>query len=137
MPPFLKHLLPVIGQLFIIYTIVFCVTLCTQFFQPARFSLISEIVDESQRTQASGLSQVTMNLAIIVGPTLAATLFFTLGVSWALILNALSFVASFSCILAVRTPEPGKLKQELHTSRRASRKPTFCNRASTHHRLHV
>lgn len=104
--PFFKQQLPMMGQLFIIYAIVFCVTLCAQFFQPARFSLISEIVDESQRTQASGLSQVTMNLAIIVGPALAAPLFFTLGVSWALILNALSFVASFSCILAVRTPEP-------------------------------
>lgn len=55
---------------------------------------------------ASGLSQVTMNLAIIVGPALAAPLFFTLGVSWALILNALSFVASFFCILAVRTSKP-------------------------------
>lgn len=106
MLPLFKHLLPVVGQLFIIYAMVFCVTLCSQFFQPARFSLISEIVDEPQRIQASGLSQVTMNLAIIVGPALAAPLFFTLGVSWALILNALSFVASFFCILAVRPPEP-------------------------------
>ncbi len=104
--PFLKNQLSVTFQLFMIYTIVFCATLCAQFFQPSRVSLISEIVDEPQQARASGMSQVSMNLAIIIGPALAASLFFTLGIYWALLLNALSFAASYLCVLAVRIQEP-------------------------------
>ncbi|HEY7358946.1 MAG TPA: MFS transporter, partial [Ktedonobacterales bacterium] len=91
-------------QLGLIYTVVFLASACAQFFNPARFALIGDIVDEPDLARASGLSQTTLSLAVIIGPPLAAPLLFTVGVEWALLLNALSFVVSFLAILAVRIP---------------------------------
>jgi MFS family permease len=96
--------LPVAWQLGLIYTVVFLASACAQFFNPARFALIGDIVDEPERARASGLSQTTYSLAVIIGPPLAAPLLFTIGVEWALVLNALSFVASLLAIFAVRIP---------------------------------
>jgi MFS family permease len=39
-----------------------------------------------------------------VGPSLAALLFFSIGIQWALFLNAISFAASFLAVLAVHAP---------------------------------
>ncbi|HEU5367941.1 MAG TPA: MFS transporter, partial [Ktedonobacterales bacterium] len=77
---------------------------CAQFFNPARFALIGDIVEEPQRARASGLGQTTQSLAGIIGPPIAAPLLFAFGVEWALIVNALSFVVSFLAILPVRVP---------------------------------
>lgn len=97
--------LPIFVQLGLIYAVVFLASACAQFFNPARLTIIGDIVAEPDRAQAGGLSQISSNLAIIIGPPLAAPLLFVVGVQWALILNALSFVASFASILAVRVPE--------------------------------
>jgi MFS family permease len=43
-------------------------------------------------------------MASLVGPALAAALFFGVGLEWALLLNALSFTVSFFAILAIRVP---------------------------------
>ncbi len=96
--------LPALWQLGAIYTIVFLASACAQFFNPARFALIGDIVDEPERARASGLSQTTYSLAVIIGPPIAAPLLFTVGVEWALLLNALSFVVSFLAILALHIP---------------------------------
>lgn len=108
--PLFKDSVPLLGELGIIYIVVFCNTLCAQFFDPSRFTLISDIVEEAQRTRASGMSQLSSNLAIVIGPALAAPLFFAAGVYWALIVNALSFVASLLCILAIQITEPKSSK---------------------------
>jgi MFS family permease len=91
-------------QLGLIYIIVVLSTVCSQLFNPSRFVLIGDLVAEPDRARASGLSQVTANLSLIIGPPLAATLFFGLGVQWALAVNALSFVVSFLTLLALRVP---------------------------------
>ncbi len=97
--------LPITWQLGSIYAIVFLASTCAQFFGPARTTLIGDIVEESYRARASGLSQAAQNLATIIGPPIAASLLFAVGVHWALIVNALSFVVSFLAILAVRVPQ--------------------------------
>jgi MFS family permease len=119
--PFLPHnLLSISWQLGAIYGVVFLASLCAQFFNPSRFALGVDIVPEQYRTRASGLGQVTLNFAIIVGPLLAASLIFTLGVPWLLFINACSFGISFLAILGVRLPkrvitaEPGRQNHFLH-----------------------
>jgi Na+/melibiose symporter-like transporter len=47
---------------------------------------------------------MTANLAAIIGPPLAGPLLFGLGVRWALLVNVLSFVASFLAVLGIRVP---------------------------------
>ncbi len=102
--------LSIAWHLGLIYSIVFLESACAQFFNPSRFALIGDIVEESYRARASGLGQVTLNLAAVIGPPLAAPMLFAFGVQWALLLDALSFVVSFLAILAVRPPQqaPGR-----------------------------
>jgi Na+/melibiose symporter-like transporter len=88
-------------QLGLIYCIVFLVSACSQFFNPSLFALIAGIVAEPDRARASGLRQGAASLAGIVGPSLAALLFFGVGIQWALFLNAISFAVSFLAVLAV------------------------------------
>jgi MFS family permease len=90
----------------IIYGIVFLTSSCTQFFTPSLLALINDTVEESALVRASGLIQIVASLATIIGPALAGLLFSTVGVQWAFLLNAFSFLVSFLAILAVRTPQP-------------------------------
>ncbi len=96
---------PVSWQLGLIYADVALITIMAQFFNPAQFALIKDIVPETRQDQALETSQATAGLAIIIGPPVAALLVFGLGVGWALLLNGLSFVASYAAILAIDAPQ--------------------------------
>jgi MFS family permease len=96
--------LPVLWQLGAIYSIVFLAAACTQFFNPSSLALVASLVAEPDRARASGLRQGASSVAAIIGPSLAALLFFGVGIQWALLLNALSFAASFLAILAIHAP---------------------------------
>lgn len=94
--------LPILWQLGLLYGAVFLASACSQFFNPTMFALIAVIVEEPKRARASGLRQGASSLAAIAGPSLAALLFFGVGIQWALFLNALSFAVSFLAVLAIR-----------------------------------
>ncbi len=103
--PFLVNgRLSILWQLVALYSIVFLTSLCDQFFNPSIMALISHIVKEPDQSRASGLNQVTGNLAIVIGPALGALLFFSVGIQWALVFDALSFVVSFVAIRAMHIP---------------------------------
>ncbi len=89
--------------LVLLYGVVFLVNSAEQFFNPARFATIGDIVPgEVDRTRAFGLGSATAATAAIIGPPLAAPLLFTAGIQWALLLNALSYLVSFLAIRSVR-----------------------------------
>lgn len=102
--PWVSRELPPFWSLGIIYGIVLAASMCAQFFLPARFAILSEILPTAQRAYGSALEQSFANVVRIVGPTLAAPLLFLIGVQWAFLTNALSFVASFAAIRAVTVP---------------------------------
>lgn len=104
LPFFSAGRLPIFWQLGAIYGLVFLAGVCAQFFNPSSLSLVGMIVEEPLRARAAGLSQMTVSIAVILGPPLATALFFAVGVQAALILNALSFVASFLAVLFMRVP---------------------------------
>ncbi len=97
--------LPIGWQLGAIYAVVFLTSACAQFFNPSQMALIGDIVEERVRARASGLSQATFSLAILVAPPLAAPVLFAFGFQWALLVDALSFVVSFLTIAAIRPPQ--------------------------------
>jgi MFS family permease len=103
LPAFTGHL-PAQASVSAIYAVVIAATVCAQFFLPSRLALIGDIVAEEQHARAFGMAQSTTYLSVILGPPIAAVLFFGVGVQWALLLNALSFAASFISILLVRAP---------------------------------
>ena len=97
--------MPLTGQLGAIYAVVFLASLCTQLFSPARVALLGDIVPDPHRAHASGMTQVTQGLAMIIAPPLAPILLLVVGVQVALLINALSFACSFLLLLAMRTPK--------------------------------
>ncbi|MFF2348747.1 MFS transporter [Kitasatospora sp. NPDC058115] len=83
----------------LIYVTVLVLNAASQFFTPARFAVIAELVtDEADRARAAGLAQATGQTAWIIGPPLAAPLLFTVGLQWALLFNALSYLVSYLAI---------------------------------------
>ncbi|MFJ8434827.1 MFS transporter [Kitasatospora sp. NPDC094019] len=91
--------LPAGVWLALIYVTVLVLNAASQFFTPARFSIIAELVtDEADRARAAGIAQATGQTAWIIGPPLAAPLLFAVGLQWALLFNALSYLVSYIAI---------------------------------------
>lgn len=91
-------------QLGVVYVLVAAAACFSQFFGPSRFAMLAAIVPERDIPKASSLEMSSQYAASIVGPPLAAPLVLLVGVQWALIINALSFAASFLCVWLVRVP---------------------------------
>jgi MFS family permease len=95
--------IPVGIILALIYTVVLLATGVAQFFQPARFTFIGDVVNgDVERARAAGFGQSLSFTAAVVGPPLAAPLLFQTGPYWALFINAASFVVSFLLIRAIK-----------------------------------
>lgn len=103
--------MPLTGQLSAIYAVVFLASLCTQLFSPARMALIGDIVLDQHRAHASGMTQVTQSLALIIAPPLAPILLLAVGAQIALLINALSFLCSFLLLLVVRAPRAASSRE--------------------------
>jgi MFS family permease len=107
--PFLPEgRLSLVEQLGAIFSIVLLVSVCSQFFNPSRFALIGDVVEPEHQPKAAGLTQTSQSIAMLLGPAVAPPLYLVAGVEWALLINALSFVASFVLVLSVRPPQAAR-----------------------------
>jgi MFS family permease len=84
--------------------VVVASTATAQFFNAARFVMITDVVPAPHRGRAAGYSQATAVLAGLIGPPLAGPMLFGFGPQWALAANAASFVISWLAVRAVRVP---------------------------------
>jgi MFS family permease len=75
------------------------------FNQPARQSLISELVPREDLKNAIALNSATLNLTRVLGPTIGGLLIATVGVAGAFYLNAASFVAVLYGLALMRFPD--------------------------------
>ncbi len=75
------------------------------FNQPARQSLISELVPREDLRNAIALNSATLNLTRVVGPTIGGLLIATVGVAGAFYLNAASFLGVLYALALMRFPE--------------------------------
>jgi MFS family permease len=105
--PAFGHQITTVAELAAIYGIVAAEGAFAQFFNPSRLAVLGAVVAPGDLPSASGLLQATSSLAGIIGPPLAAPLLFTLGVQWALLIDASSFALSFLAIRAIQLPGPG------------------------------
>lgn len=100
--------LPTGVWLALIYATVLLLNAAGQFFSPARFAVLADLVTgDADRARAAGIGQATGETAWIIGPPLAAPLLFTAGLQWALLLNGLSYAVSYVAIRSVGVREPG------------------------------
>jgi len=91
---------PLWWQLGAIYLIVLLASVVAQFFRPASWVLLRDIVPEEERGRSIGYLQASQNLTILIGPSIAPPLLFAFGAEWALLFNAGTFITSY---LIVRT----------------------------------
>jgi MFS family permease len=88
--------LPVGLWLATVYLVVFVLNASGQFFNPARFATIGDVVHgEADRVRAAGLAEATTSAAGIIGPPIAVLLLLTVGFQWALAANAISYIVSY------------------------------------------
>lgn len=94
------------AELSAVYLAVALESAAAQFFNPSRLATLGRIVPSAEhRAKASGLLQATSSLATIIGPPVAAPLFFASGAQWALIIDAASFAGSLAAISTMSVPE--------------------------------
>jgi len=89
-------------QLICLLIIVALISVCNPFYNGALIAFLYDILEEEDFSRAFGRTQLLSNLAIITAPALAAVLFFAAGIQLAIMLDALTFVISFCCILLIR-----------------------------------
>ncbi|MFJ8163707.1 MFS transporter [Streptomyces sp. NPDC096136] len=100
--------LPTGVWLALVYATVLLLNAAGQFFSPARFAVLADLVTgDADRARAAGIGQATGETAWIIGPPLAAPLLFTAGLQWALLFNGLSYAVSYVAIRSIRVPGPG------------------------------
>ncbi|OGD12676.1 MAG: MFS transporter [Candidatus Aminicenantes bacterium RBG_13_62_12] len=79
---------------------------------PARQSIVVELVEREDLTNAIALNSTMFNAAAVVGPALAGALYALAGPGWCFALNGLSFFAVIAALLAMklreRRPRPGR-----------------------------
>jgi MFS family permease len=96
--------LTALTRLLCVYAGVLLASACAQFFLPSRMVLLMDVVPEDLRGRASGLIQTTSMMGLLLGPPIAALLYFGAGVQWTLWLDALTFAISFATVWLIRAP---------------------------------
>jgi len=92
-------------QIWMVLIIAVARGIVLSFNQPARQSLISELVPREDLKNAIALNSATLNLTRVLGPTLGGVLIATVGVAGAFYLNAASFLAVLGALALMRFPE--------------------------------
>jgi MFS family permease len=95
---------------------------------PARQAFVGEVVGPGLVRNAVTLNSTSVNVARVVGPTIAAILITTIGIGWCFVANAVSFtfvIASLLCLDARRlhpvlpvSHKPGQLRAGLRYAAR-------------------
>ena len=119
-----------------VYLVVFVLNASGQFFNPARFATIGDVVHgEEERVRAAGLAEATTSAAGIIGPPIAVLLLLTVGFQWALAANAISYIVSYLATrflrlaprFRARPPPPGRARR---ACARSSPSACDCSRAT-------
>jgi len=99
---------------------------------PARQAFVAEVVGHDLIRNAVTLNSTTVNVARVIGPTIAAVLATTIGLGWCFVVNAVSFGFVVVSLLSLRAdglhpapPLPRRRGQLLEGLRYAARVPAI------------
>jgi MFS family permease len=82
---------------------------------PARLAFVPEVVGHGLIRNAVTLNSTTVNVARVIGPTIAAVLVSTIGIGWCFIVNAASFAFVIASLLSL---DPARLHPAPEVPRR-------------------
>jgi MFS family permease len=95
-------------QLWHIYALMGVNAAANSFDQPARQSLVANLVPKGDLPSAYSMQSVAVNVGSIVGPALSGVIISTLGQAWVYWINAISFAAVILAVILM-----GPIPQEL------------------------
>ena len=101
-------------QLWHVYIFAFLLGCVTAFDAPARQTFVSDVVGETELSNAVALNSTSFNAARMIGPAVAGVLIAAVGTGWVFLINAASFVAVIGSLNLLRV-------NELHLKTRALR----------------
>lgn len=102
-------LIPPVAWLAVLYAVVFALNAAGQFFEPARMAVIAALVPgDADRARAAGLAEAAAAGASTVGPLIAAPLMLAVGIRAALVVNAVSYLASWASVRALPPSRPAR-----------------------------
>jgi len=93
-------------MVWLVYPLLVAETLLAAFFEPARSSVIPNIVEREDVVLANTLSSTTWSINLMVGATAGGFVAALLGRDAVFVLNALSFLISAVLIMSMRFAEP-------------------------------
>ncbi len=94
------------GTVWMVYPLLVLETVMAAFFEPARNSIIPNIVEREQVIVGNTLSSITWSLDLAVGATLGGIVLAFVGRDAVFVINALSFIASALLIGGMKFSEP-------------------------------
>ncbi|MFP3567492.1 MFS transporter [Paraburkholderia sp. SIMBA_030] len=94
-----------IVQLWQVYVFALLLGCVTAFDSPARQTFVSDLVGESDLSNAVALNSTSFNAARMIGPAVAGLLIASVGSGWVFLINAISFVAVLGSLRMLRTSE--------------------------------
>jgi predicted MFS family arabinose efflux permease len=97
--------MPFVTSLNLVYIGIFCASVMSRFFYPAKSALVPRLVGRDEVVVAIGLNQTSGSLVAILGPAVGGALAAALGPSVTLYGNAVSFFISALLIAAIRVKE--------------------------------
>lgn len=97
--------MPFVTSLNLVYIGIFCASVMSRFFYPAKSALVPRLVGREEVVVAIGLNQTSGSLVAILGPAVGGALAAALGPSVTLYGNAVSFFISALLIAAIRVKE--------------------------------
>lgn len=83
---------------------------------PIRQSLITELVPKEIIVNAVALNGASLTLTLVIGPALSGVIVGTFGVKYALLLNAISFIAVIWALYTMKVPKVRKHEKNLFQS---------------------
>lgn len=93
------------AQLWHVYVFALLLGCVTAFDSPARQTFVSELVGETDLSNAVALNSASFNAARMIGPAVAGVLIAAVGTGWVFLINAASFVAVIGSLRCLRLDE--------------------------------
>ena len=89
-------------ELWHVYVFAFLLGCVTAFDAPARQTFVSDLVSESELSNAVALNSTSFNAARMIGPSVAGIVIAATGTGWAFLANAASFAAVIASLCLLR-----------------------------------
>lgn len=96
-----------IAELWHLYAFALGLGVVNAFDTPARQAFVSDVVGHEQLSNAVALNSASFNSARLVGPAVAGVLIAMIGSGWVFVVNAVTFIAMLTALVAIRiAPRP-------------------------------